>query len=334
MNNQHMSLLTTWYQNKDSFSWVLATIIETKGSSYRKSGAMMLFNSLGKSYGLLSGGCLEADLLKQAQKCLQLNQAISVCYDMRDESDIAWQLGIGCGGMVKVLLQPINKTNNYLDLPFLYKQLQQNLICYYQISSKDNDFENTVLNSENLTTIASSSKVFTIKPRTRLVVFGGGIDAIPVINIAKQMDWHITLIDSRTAYARKERFKDADTIIQSHYQQSTVSDAVDSANAIVIMHHNIHLDAQALDTLTSTQAKFIGLLGPQHRTDRVFAQASISAEQLPCQLANPIGLDLGGELPEAIALSIIAQIQAQLENASCMSLGLYTTASKDISHAS
>ena len=329
-----MSLLTTWYPNKDSFSWVLATIIETKGSSYRKAGAMMLFNSLGKSYGLLSGGCLEADLLKQAQKCLQLNQAISVCYDMRDESDIAWQLGIGCGGMVKVLLQPINKTNNYLDLPYLYKHLQQNLICHYQISLKDNDYENNVINSDNLTTIPSSSKVFTIKPKTRLVVFGGGIDALPVITIAKQMDWHITLIDTRTAYARKERFKEADTIIQCHYEQGAVSDAVDTANAVVIMHHNVHLDAQALDTLTRSQAKFIGLLGPQHRTERVFAQANISAEKLPCQLANPIGLDLGGELPEAIALSIIAQIQAKLEGASCISLGTYTEKAKEISHAS
>lgn len=329
-----MSLLTTWNANKDSFSWVLASIIETKGSSYRKAGAMMLFNSLGQSYGLLSGGCLEADLLKQAQKCLQLNQAITVCYDMQDESDIAWQLGIGCGGMVKVLLQPIHKTNNYLNLPLLYNRLLNNQICHYQIASYENGFENTVITGNNLTAINSAATVFTIKPKTRLVIFGGGIDALPVLAIAKQMDWLVTIIDNRTGYARKERFKEADAIIHSDYEQRTITEAVNNANAIVIMHHNIHLDAQALDRLTTTKAGFIGLLGPQHRTERVFSKTNIAVDDLPCQLSNPIGIDLGGELPETIALAIIAQIQAQLENASCNSLGTYTTNAKGISHAS
>ncbi len=99
MSNRLQALLTHWLPEKDSCQWVLASIIETQRSSYRKASAMMLINNLGKSYGLLSGGCLEADLMRQAQKCWQTGSNITVCYDMQDDTDIAWQLGIGEPGV-------------------------------------------------------------------------------------------------------------------------------------------------------------------------------------------------------------------------------------------
>ena len=337
MSNRLASLLNSWHQHKDNCQWVLATIIETQRSSYRKAGAMMLINSLGKSYGLLSGGCLEADLMRQAQKCWLNNNSITVCYDMQDESDIAWQLGIGCGGLVKVLLQPINQANNYLDLLQLKTHIDNRQACFYQIPLEHSDNNNQTISSAlPIEASLSSSKqsnnnqnnntlLITIKPTPAVVIFGGGIDAQPLVSIAETLGWHICLIDSRTSYARPAYFKKAHQIIKGDYSSTEL--ALPKADAIVVMHHNIDLDAQALNLITQhpqlNSAQYIGMLGPQHRTQRVFEKVKLTAADLSVKLANPIGLDLGGELPESIALAILSQAHACIENASAKPLGFY-----------
>ncbi|WP_343817197.1 XdhC/CoxI family protein [Colwellia asteriadis] len=330
MSNRLASLLNSWYEHKDSCQWVLATIIETQRSSYRKSGAMMLINSLGKSYGLLSGGCLEADLMRQAQKCWFKNESITICYDMQDESDIAWQLGIGCGGMVKVLLQPINIENNYHDLLTLKTHIDNRQLCYYQLSIDNPPNLNKVINKQPVQVEHQSSLIITVKPAPALIIFGGGLDAQPLIAMAHTLGWYSCLIDCRTSYARPAYFKQADQIINSNYATlNTTSNKqkLPKADAIVIMHHNIELDAKALDLIKSnpqlSSAHYIGLLGPQHRTKRVFDATQLSTKQLPVALANPIGLDLGGELPESIALAILAQAHAAVECKSAQALGVY-----------
>ena len=354
MNNHFSSLLTTWFAQKDDYQWVLASIIETQGSAYRKAGAMMLLNSLGQSYGLLSGGCLEGDLLKQAQKCLQNNSALIVCYDMQEDSDIAWQLGIGCGGLVKVLLQPINQANNYLDLMTLHAKLTARQACYYQLSLALEQVENfTLASADNLLseqdvanrktlntldkiptgrtsqlvkTANANSVTFFIKPTPSLTIIGGGIDAKPLLDMATILGWHTCIIDSRSGYARAKHFNKADFIINQPLADDSVVKALSDSDAIVIMQHNIHLDAQALLLSCHVKAKYLGLLGPQHRTAKVMALVKEKMPDFNCSLANPIGLDLGGELPESIALSIVAQIHAVLENASARPLGTFDSA--------
>ncbi|WP_042145590.1 MULTISPECIES: XdhC family protein [unclassified Pseudoalteromonas] len=320
MSNRLAPLLDIWFKQKDECQWVLASIIETKGSSYRKAGAIMLFNSLGKSYGLLSGGCLESDLLRQAQKCITKNSNISVCYDMQDEADIAWQLGIGCGGLVKVLLQPILKNNNYLDLIKLKDVLAQRKQCTYQVNLESSNNHVFTIQSE-----ANLNSFFNIKifPTPSLIVFGGGIDSKPLIKMANTLGWDITLIDSRPGYARNAYFKEANAIIKQNYKTLTDDVKIQQADAIVIMHHNVSLDAQALNLANDSKAKYIGLLGPQHRTEKVFSQAGLTPLTFKKPLANPIGLDLGGELPESIALSILSQAHAKIENSTAKSLGFY-----------
>jgi len=323
MSNRLAALLTTWFSQKDDCQWLLATIIETQRSSYRKAGAMMLINSLGKTYGLLSGGCLEADLKRQAQKCWSKNQSTTVCYDMQDEDDIAWQLGIGCGGLVRVLLQPITKQNNYLDLITLKTQLDNRNHCFYQLDTHITDARNLV----HFTFDKTIPHFIEIKSAPSLVIFGGGIDAQPLVSLAKTLGWYVCLVDSRTSYARVAYFKQADTIINQNYAKLEQDLQLPKADAIVIMHHNIDLDAQAL-ILTKNhphlhKANYLGLLGPQHRTTRVLTKASMSTVELAMPLANPIGLDLGGDLPESIALAILSQAHASIEKASGQSLGYY-----------
>jgi len=327
MSNRLAPLLDIWFEQKDECQWVLATIVETKGSSYRKPGAMMLFNSLGKSFGLLSGGCLESDLLRQAQKCINKNSNVSVCYDMQDEADIAWQLGIGCGGLVKVLLQPIHQKNNYLELIRLRFILAQRQIAHYKINlDSDSNHVHTAIDTPSFK--INSSFDIEIPPTPALIVFGGGIDAKPLIDMADTLGWHITLIDSRVGYARKEYFLKANSIIKQTYSKLSNNALLINADAIVIMHHNVHLDAQALKLSNSSKAKYIGLLGPQHRTEKVFIDAGLTSYTFTKPLANPIGLDLGGDLPESIALSILAQAHAQLSNTNAQKFGFFETQAK------
>jgi xanthine/CO dehydrogenase XdhC/CoxF family maturation factor len=314
---------------------VLATIIETQRSSYRKRGAMMFINSLGKTFGLLSGGCLEADLMQQAQKCWLNKTNITVCYDMQDDSDIAWQLGIGCGGLVKVLLQPIDISNNYLDLLELKTKVDNRILCHYAVDTAIScNVTNTCAATKNqvLKSHPTDNKnVFTITPAPALVIFGGGVDSQPLISMAHTLGWYICLIDSRAAYARVSYFKNANIIIHDDYSRLSANPLLPKADAIVVMHHNILLDAKALQ-LTQTinslsSARYIGILGPQHRTKKVLEQTKLLSTSLPSKLTNklasPMGLDLGGDLPESIALAILAQVHATLENASSDSLGFF-----------
>jgi len=324
MSNRLAALLSAWFPEKDSCQWVLASIIETQRSAYRKAGAMMLINSLGKSYGLLSGGCLEADLMRQAQKCWHKGTSVTVCYDMQDDSDIAWQLGIGCGGLVKVLLQPISQANNYLDLLTLKSQLDNRNPCFYHIDTLNTQTGNQVLSKA----VQSLEPLIAIKPAPALVIFGGGLDAQPLVKLAHTLGWYTCLVDSRTAYARPAYFKNADLVINQDYKSLRQNLLLPKADAVVIMHHNVSLDAQALQLVKNKSnlaaASYLGLLGPQHRTVQVLEQAQLSCDDLAKPLANPIGFDLGGELPESIALAILSQAHATVEGASGKSLGHFS----------
>jgi len=325
--NHLSSLLDIWYEQKDSLEWVLATIIETDGSSYRKPGAIMFINSLGQYFGLLSGGCLEADIMRQARKCLDSGNNQVIQYDMRDEDDIAWKLGIGCGGMVRILLQPLSKENDYLELLVLKQYLEQNRTCYYTQPVTEGRAKNhCTLDKQpewliNQLNHGAEQTVFVSEqqPVVRLAVFGGGIDARPLVSMAKQLGWHITLFDERLGYAKDSFFTDADEIIRDKYGQLSEHPTLKQLSAIVIMNHNIVLDAKALQLAQLSSASYVGMLGPGHRTERVYNELSMPISQLSKPLHNPVGLALGGELPESLALSMLSEIHAHLYQASATS---------------
>lgn len=317
MANHTKQLLNTWYPKKDDMQWVLATIIETQGSSYRKPGAMMMINSLGKYHGLLSGGCLESDIMRQSRQCWETGNNKIIQYDMREEEDLAWQLGIGCGGLVRILLQAVSAENDYLQLLNLRDQINQNKGCEYTQALIDDKPINSLQAN-----VAAQHEVFVhhILPPPHIAVFGGGVDAVPLVNIAATLGWQITLVDARPSYARAAEFKHADHIIKHPIADLSEATWLTQIDAAVVMMHNVELDAQALTLLQYSAAKYVGLLGPTHRTDRVLQQAALKHHELRKPLANPIGLRLGGELPESIALSIVAEIHAFLEQADGLSI--------------
>lgn len=333
MSNQLKNLLHVWYEQKDELQWVLATIFETAGSSYRKPGAMMFINSLGQYKGLLSGGCLEADIMRRARQCWETGKNHIIQYDMREEDDLSWTLGLGCGGMVKILLQPITESSGFLGLPDLMLKLEAQQACGYAQQLDEGTPNNYLVPAEQLNSVVqglnkvgmfeAGNKVFLMQrliPPPFIAVFGGGLDARPLVAIAAQLGWRIKLIDPRPANAREVYFRGAE-IIRGAISSLSDEPWLHRLDGAIVMTHNVELDAQALVVLKDVKLRYLGVLGPVHRTERVLKLAELSRDDLPVQLASPMGLRLGGELPESIALSALAEAHAcfELQNAESIS---------------
>lgn len=329
MANRISQLLNHWSENRDKHLWVLATIIQTDGSSYRKAGAMMLINDMGQYFGLLSGGCLESDIMRQARRCWDNQQSRIIEYDMREEEDLAWQLGIGCGGMVRILLQPVHADNDYLKLDELNNCLVQRQQAEYHQQIDEGLPRNKVLPMSGIkqTTAVGMQKVGELdifvqqlSPAPLIAVFGAGVDAKPVVSIAAELGWQVLLIDPRMGYAKAEYFTKASQIIRQPLDELYKATWLEQIDVALILTHNIKLDAAALKLVQSSSAQYVGLLGPTHRTDRVLDIAKLTRNDLTKPLANPVGLRLGGELPESIALSMLSEAHAALEHADGLSI--------------
>jgi xanthine dehydrogenase accessory factor len=327
--NQLDKLLAHWQLSKDSQQWVLATIINTAGSSYRKAGAMMMINDLGQYFGMLSGGCLESDIMRQARRCWEDGHNRIIKYDMREEEDLAWQLGIGCGGMVEILLQPVSAKNNYLQLGLLNQCLISNQNCGYVQALDTAEPNNEILPDKAQYELLQGGiqqreeqRYFEqlLRPAYCLAVFGGGLDARPVVAMAAELGWQVLLLDPRTGYARTGYFNGALHTYRDTFEQYQSAEWLQQIDAALVLTHNVKLDAQALKLLQHSQTKYVGLLGPKHRTERVLDYLGLSVAELKYPLANPVGLRLGGELPESIALSMIAEVHAYLEHSDGLSI--------------
>jgi len=324
MSNRLSQILSSWKSQKDQLQWVLGTVVNTDGPSYRNTGAMMMINSLGQWQGLLSGGCLENDLLRHAREVIQSGCSKRVTYDALDD-DTSWLLGIGCGGKVEILLQPVNHQNHYLQLQQVLCYLNQHTDCYYQIDLKS-QHNRVGLNSKAQQPSKNSLEVL-IKADPLVVIFGGGVDAIPLTRMAKQLGWNIHLVDHRVSHARESDFSHLNNIIHAAPEQllERLTNHDNSLNwltqcdAAIVMTHNLSQDAAVLNLLSSlskSRLKYIGLLGPDSRKQKVLLMANLNEALLPTLLHGPMGFDIGGELPESIALSILAEIHAVLEKKS------------------
>jgi len=163
-----------------------------------------------------------------------------------------------------------------------------------------------------------------IIPEPHLLVVGGGMDAQPLVNIAQQLGWQVSLWDPRPANARKEYFSNVNHIIKGDAEILADFSLEKDVNAAILMSHNILIDAQALAALSTSKLHHVALLGPQHRRTQVISEANVQEKALPFNLAGPSGLNIGGTLPESIALSILSECHASLyaRNAQSMSLVL------------
>lgn len=326
----------------------------------------MLIGEDGTTFGMLSGGCLEADLVRKARRfralsVAEMGDAITanetcvfaqcVHYDSNDEDGFLHELGLGCGGVVDILLQAVESKNDYLQLRQVRKLLGSGVAVSYeqQIRSFDkagieqtfsfptaaklrslntavpagevNNVSNRreiradgvhALRSQALLSDTGAAKTLTtlIPRRVRLGVFGLGEDAKPVVEMAVAVGWEITVFDSRPGNSAKgyiASLQQGSLVAANVTPLDQMSGPELHLDAAVVMHHSLNYDTAALRLLKDASLGYCALLGPSHRKDAVLAKLRSNVDQLPWPFYGPAGFDIGAELPETIALSIIAQ---------------------------
>ncbi len=324
MSNQTLHLLSQWAPLKDKHQWVMGLIYKTEGSCYRKAGALMLFSDDGHQLGILSGGCLESDIHRKARRVMQDKKVRHTIYDDNDEEDIAFKLGVGCGGVVHLALLPVEAENCYLSLEKAYQTLLNGQHCRWKLNLED--ISNSQVSSpsevQQLNKLAKLDDhvnyappyidiPFTCPPH--LLVVGGGFDATFVVKMAHLQGWTVSVWDPRPAQARVEHFSLANYIVSSS-EVSAVSEhmSVHNVDAAVLMSHHRNIDAEALKALSAHHLQYIAMLGPKHRKEEILSLAQVEESALSGVFLSPAGFDIGGELPESIALSVIAQCHSVL----------------------
>jgi xanthine/CO dehydrogenase XdhC/CoxF family maturation factor len=326
---------------------VLATVIDVRGSSYRLPGARMLIDAEGNTQGTVSGGCLEADLLERAQRVRETAAAEVFTYDTSINDDSVFALNMGCRGVVRILLEPAGP-HLFEFLHHRVNSRHGGVVATLVRSGSDggdgpraatrlmfdergfspHNLNAAVLNAlapdcvaafENKTSrlkVYDFGEVFFeyIAPPVPLVVFGAGHDAVPLIWFGKELGWHITLVDHRPGAATRNELSVADEIIVAHPLAAASCVSIDGQTVVVLMTHNYSLDLQLLEFLLRSPARYLGLLGPRTRANQLLQDlSSLGIEPTDQELERvyaPIGVDIGAETPEEIALSIIAEIQA------------------------
>jgi len=256
---------------------VLVTAISTSGSTYRRAGARVVIGEEGDGFGLISGGCVERDLAARIESWLEAGRPRLFTYDTTQTSDILFGMGLGCRGVIEMLIEPFDAERP----PQLVERFQWN-------GREDVTFATFYEGRELLVEI--------VRPQRALAIFGGGVDVAPVASLSEAVGWGVTLFDPRT-------------LSPDEVRERANSREFDAA---VIMTHNFMHDLMLLEALLPSPIPYVGLLGPRKRGQELLAEMGEAGRSFASRLRNPIGLDLGGETPEEIALSIVAEIQAVL----------------------
>lgn len=328
----------------------LATVVRVHGSSYRSPGARMLITDDGKWVGSISGGCLEGDALRKARQVMMERKPMTVTYDTREESNQNLGIGLGCNGVIDVLIEPI-ELSPVNTIHLIEKIVNQNepvmlaTACRGKLTGSKllvdtngntlfNTFDEVIATAVKqdlsvlVDTLSSKVKTFEdtdvflelIQPSISLIIFGGGFDARPVSELAKSLGWNVQVTDECVAHVAPVFFPTADKLSLCQREFIDRDFSVTRYTACVLMSHNYEYDRDVLRKLLKTEAPYIGLLGPRKRLDKMLEEFKKDRIILNTtdfhRIHSPIGLDIGAETPDEIAVSIIAEIQSKFTNRS------------------
>ena len=151
-----------------------------------------------------------------------------------------------------------------------------------------------------------------LQPVRRLLVLGGGLDALPVVNMAAELGWRVTIADHRPAYLEKGVFSAAEQALLIDPARMSCELDPSAFDAIIVMSHHLLTDQTYLAQLADTEVSYIGVLGPRARRDRLLGALGSAGDALRERLRGPVGIDIGADAPESIALSLLAEIHATL----------------------
>ena len=294
----------------------LATLVRVEGSSYRRPGARLLVTGDDTRTGSISGGCLEDDVVLRARRVLTTGKPETAVYDTTSENDLVWGVGLGCQGLVHIFIEPLPAVRpEWISVVRENLRLRRDTPLTIRYGS--NPRLGTWLTNETAP-LPAAAEIFheTISAPPALAIFGAGQDARPLVRIAKELGWHVTVIDSRAAYATAANFPDADAVVEAPASEANQYLPRNNSGFAVILTHRYAEDLKLLRQLLPHPLAYLGLLGPRKRTDRLLAQlvevGFTPDEAMLARLHAPIGLDLGGSTPETVALSVLAQMQCVL----------------------
>lgn len=317
----------------------LATVVSVEGSSYRRPGARMLVSEGGTSTGMISAGCLESDVIEHAQRVIRTGEAKLVEYNTASTSDeMAWGLGLGCNGIVRVLVEPLASGSLYLEALRRSRAASVSVATVYQCAPSDRvrvgarlvlDEEGNVshenMSDEMAARLASEvraqsrggmtfAKVFieTLLPPVPLVVFGAGHDALPIVELAHGLGWQTEVVDPQARPVSLSRFALADRVTLARPEDIEAQVRITPRTMALLMSHHYVQDLTLLRFLLASPAHYIGVLGPRKRTERMLKGLALNEADL-ARLHAPAGLDIGANGPAEIALSIVAEMRAVLD---------------------
>lgn len=290
----------------------LATVVQLEGSAYRRPGARMLVTDDGQLTGAISGGCLEGDALRKARLAMVQQEPMLVTYDTTDDDDAKLGVGLGCNGIIQILIEPIDPAlpenpiellKNYLD-----KRQKAVLVTLFSLQDKkakqagtrllltenkqsigsypENDLQNQLLAdaAETLQTHTSQLKDYQqesikmtaflefLKPCVSLVIIGAGNDAIPLAQMATVLGWQVTVADGRANYATHARFPMAKQVLVAKPDELLPQLEIDAQTVVVLMTHNYNYDFAMLRQLLPLPIPYVGALGPKKKLQRMLGE--------------------------------------------------------------
>lgn len=316
----------------------VATVVDVEGSAYRRPGAKMFFEADGDSYGGITAGCLEGPLRELAGEVLEDLTPIVRTFDLTDGGE--WDLGLGCNGVVTVLVEPLDASWREPLAAYLAGEGRTVVTALEATGSTPvgaravlarNGERNAVEGRRELPEDLEVSGVDgphrrpfmvdgaevscfvdPIDPPTRLVAFGSQPDVRSVTRLGRAVGLHVTVATARGGVADADTFPAAHEVVATH--PDDLDDVVDDRSHVVIMSHNYLDDLLALASLLETDVPYIGLMGPRSRFEELRADLDEEGIELDAtdleRIATPVGLDLGGGEPARVALSVVGEVVA------------------------
>lgn len=297
---------------------ILATVVDVRGSGYRLPGARMLILENGDTFGMVSGGCLESDVLERSKKVLTSGRAEVFTYDTTNEENSVFSLNMGCRGVIRILLEPVGRdsfllthlqnvrddrkrrtlatvisSGNGTELGgrllyagedgFVADNIPGSLQNTQTLLDECARFHDSDTNYEFATIETPDGNVEfafeSIRPPVAMLLFGAGADAIPLANIASDLGWHTTVLDHRPAFLTKGRFAKADRIVLHNDENPIEPITGDPLTVAVVMTHNYQHDRRILPLLLRSKVEYIAALGPKRRTEQLLDEIAADGEQ-------------------------------------------------------
>ena len=320
-------------------AFVLATVVSTAGSTYRKSGTHMLITARSQLRGLLSGGCLEVDLVLHAHDVLASGIPRVASYDMRGDEDLLFGIGSGCEGAMQVLLQRVGPAEGWQPLAAVADCVRERragslgLVVSGPAAGRGwwdgggnapwpepkpvRDVRATFASKYETGLVecfAGSERidvlVLPVRAPPELLLCGAGADAVPLARHAVALGFAVTVCDHRPGLVVPERFPHCELRCQPPGEFATLPE-LSRCDAAIVMSHHLQADLAYLSAIASHAGiGYVGLLGPPARRERLLGELDPQAAALRGRLRAPLGLDIGARTPEAIALAAAGELHA------------------------